>query len=176
MKHIYPRYFAFPSFFRTTGDGNCLYNACSLALRGDYSLSAKLHALTSAELFIESDFYANHPLLIPTHKSNKPGPSSIIHFMATISVDAASLFQNSINNRKECVIKEALLNSQDKTWSSFLCMIALAQVIRQPIVSHYPIIRSQFYIDFLNRCLFPRDALVVDPNINKINCFGLGLV
>ena len=46
---------------RVTGNGNCLFNAASINLVGNEDLSVTLRLLTAAELFIHSDFYANHP-------------------------------------------------------------------------------------------------------------------
>ena len=45
---------------RVTGNGNCLFNAASINLVGNEDLSVTLQLLTAAELFIHSDFYANH--------------------------------------------------------------------------------------------------------------------
>ena len=49
--------------FRTSADGNCLYNACSLALSGDEILAVYLRCLTSIELSRNPDYYASHPIL-----------------------------------------------------------------------------------------------------------------
>ena len=46
---------------RVTGNGNCLFNAASINLIGNEDLSVALRLLTTAELFIHADFYANHP-------------------------------------------------------------------------------------------------------------------
>ena len=46
---------------RSSEDLNCLYNLCSLAISGSEDLSHLLRALTSAELFLFSEFYASHP-------------------------------------------------------------------------------------------------------------------
>lgn len=42
---------------QTTGDGNCLYNAASIALRGDESLAAELRLRTALELLRNYDYY-----------------------------------------------------------------------------------------------------------------------
>ena len=46
---------------KVTADGNCLYNAASVLVVGDESLTAILRLLTAAELYLHSDFYAHHP-------------------------------------------------------------------------------------------------------------------
>ena len=47
--------------YRTKGDGNCLYRACSKLLCGKDELHVVLRDLTSTELFINQEFYAFHP-------------------------------------------------------------------------------------------------------------------
>ncbi|KAH3787115.1 hypothetical protein DPMN_165236 [Dreissena polymorpha] len=48
----------------STGDGNCLYHACSLAICGDESLSAQLRQDTAAELLKNpGDYCTNHPYI-----------------------------------------------------------------------------------------------------------------
>ena len=49
--------------YRTTANGNCLFNACSIALVEDESLALHLRSLSCVEMFVHSDFYADHPLL-----------------------------------------------------------------------------------------------------------------
>ena len=47
-----------------SGNGNCLYNAVSLALCGYQTLATCLRTLTAAELYLHSDSYAKHPLIM----------------------------------------------------------------------------------------------------------------
>ena len=47
--------------FSVSGDGNCLYNAVSVAISGKQKLCHTSRALTSAELFLNATFYASHP-------------------------------------------------------------------------------------------------------------------
>ena len=43
------------------GDGNCLFNAGSVCVVGNECLAVVLRLLTAAELFLQQDFYADHP-------------------------------------------------------------------------------------------------------------------
>ena len=47
---------------KTTGDGNCLYNAVSILLTGDESLSVHLRYHTCLKLVMNQDTYLLHPL------------------------------------------------------------------------------------------------------------------
>ena len=58
-------------FCKTSGNGNCLYNACSIALIGDESLANCLRGLTCMELFMNSWYYADHPHFEDLEKSGK---------------------------------------------------------------------------------------------------------
>ena len=45
-----------------TGDGNCLYNAVSLALCGSEALATDLRILSAANLFLYADIHADHDI------------------------------------------------------------------------------------------------------------------
>ena len=42
---------------KTLGNGNCLFNSVSFFIKGNYTLSATLRTLTSAELFLNAKCY-----------------------------------------------------------------------------------------------------------------------
>ena len=46
----------------TSGNGDCLFNATSISLCGDESLSFLLRLLVAGELFFNADYDAEHPL------------------------------------------------------------------------------------------------------------------
>ena len=48
---------------KATADGNCLFNSASILLRGDESDSHTIRLLTAVELFLNPQYYANHPKL-----------------------------------------------------------------------------------------------------------------
>lgn len=47
---------------KTSGNGDCLFNATSISLCGDESLSLLLRLLVSGELFFNADYYSEHPV------------------------------------------------------------------------------------------------------------------
>ena len=63
----YSEYFEDPKY--VTGDGNCLYNCMSLLLCGSEKLNIILRILTCTELFVNGNYYANHPSIRNTTKS-----------------------------------------------------------------------------------------------------------
>ena len=55
------------NYSRTPGDGNCLYNGCSIALCGNETLASHLRCLTSIEMYLNAKYYVSHPLIKQLH-------------------------------------------------------------------------------------------------------------
>ena len=122
LKALMLRYFDYQSAiffnFRTTGDGNCLFNACSISLCGNESLSSSLRILTAIELFVNAQFYANHPcLLLEWESSGNLFRSKKSIFASCLSDESFELLNSQYSNRKECIKNEALLFSKPAHWS-----------------------------------------------------------
>ena len=49
---------------KTTGDGNCLFNAASKSVCGNERMASELRLQTSFELINNQEFYSNHPAVI----------------------------------------------------------------------------------------------------------------
>ena len=92
----------------TTGDGNCLFNAVSIALTGSEDRAAELRLRTSVEMALNADSYTCHPDydLLMTHS-----PS----------------FNTSM---QDCCMEGA--------YSSIWTIMALSSVVGLPIKSVYP--------------------------------------
>ena len=120
-------------FFRTTGNGNCLFNSCSLALKGDESLSVYLRCLTSIELFEHSEHYANHPIIFDEGRFGKLNENTI--FSNLLSHAAFALFQK--DERLSAANAEAAGVAVNIAFSSFLSLLAVSSVIEMPIESYY---------------------------------------
>ena len=48
---------------QTTSDGNCLYNSASVLIKRDQSANVVLRLLTAVELYLNPNYYADHPKL-----------------------------------------------------------------------------------------------------------------
>ena len=46
---------------KATGNGNCLFNSVSLLLTGEENINGILCLLAAAEIYLNKEFYANHP-------------------------------------------------------------------------------------------------------------------
>ena len=79
-------------FFRCTGDGNCLYNAASIAVKGDESLSKVLRQAVSCELLKHFDYYCEHPHFNHLEENIKTrGKEGIFQLAFPDDVDNANL-------------------------------------------------------------------------------------
>lgn len=145
--------------FRTRGDGNCLYRACSKLLCGKDDLCGVLRDLTSIELFNNQQFYAFHPYV--KEKLNLFSCENTA-FSATVSDGALSdgYDRKNASTRTIVVEREALRNAVDGTFSSQICMFALSSVIGMNIVTVYPekVGEETKYSKFLNGTIHPRAA------------------
>ena len=98
-------------------NGNCLYNACSIALVGTSNMNQILRALASAELYLHASFYKEHPYLTElakTHKSFAKGHSHLYHSLSQTIGDTLALDFTKI---EECLRREALQNGVNKKGS-----------------------------------------------------------
>ena len=161
-------------FHRTTADGNCMFNACSLALIGDESLASCLRPLTSIELYLNAEYYSTHPYIeeVVKKRLNLNKKNIFCQFLSFQALDSSS-FGDPIS----AVYKEAENNVTSNTFSSFLCLLALSTVTRQPIESYFPIANDEFLSEdkrtshelIFNGCIFPRANS--ESCVDKIHLF-----
>ena len=154
---------------RTTADGNCLFNACCLALVGEESVSSCLRCLTSIELYINADFYASHQTIKECHAEG-----AFFHecnaFVAT-SFTAADVL--SAADRVSAIKMEAKETAQNCRVSSFMSMLGLSSVVRQPIESYFPVKdprKFNSYERLFNCTIVPRQYSSVSAKIHIFCC------
>ena len=85
-------------------------------------------------------------------------------FGSCLSDKSFELLDGHGSNRRECIRNEAVLISKPKTWSSFLCLLALSSVTCTKMLSHYPKCNNAIS-HFLNREILPRTD--TDVNFGK---------
>lgn len=74
-------------------------------------------------------------------------------------------------SKEELVQQEAILNCCDKTWSSFLCILALSSVIRRRIFTYYPDCGESRFRNLLNREIAPRMHGSGQGDIHILFCY-----
>ena len=113
-----------------------MYNAISLVLSGDYSLSKNLRQRTSLELANNAENYAKHPHLMQA--------------VETMECDLLTLLQSTLGEREQRrrghnitdavarLRREGELTMMNEKWSSIIQVLALSTVIKCTIVSVFP--------------------------------------
>ena len=120
--------------YRVSGNGNCLFNACLIALIGDERIPIYLRCLTSIEMFSHSSYYADHSIIFGHSWHGKPTNENTI-FSNTLSQITYQSFQN--NDRVPAVTAESVKVAKNHTYSSLLSVLALSSVIGRQIESYY---------------------------------------
>lgn len=137
---------------KTTGNGDCLYNAVSLALVGNESYAMLLRLLVALELALNVDFYAQHPKFA-SFPSGGRHPKTVFSFCLSKSSDKA--FHDSEQDRKVAIWSEARTASTPKEWSGYFHVLALSAVLSRPVFSSYPNYQS-WTRDFVHGIVYPR--------------------
>ena len=153
------------SLFRSNTDGNCLYSSISLSLFGDDSMKKGLRILLSCELLLHNNYYCEHPVFLTfAEKSNIPLSRA---FKSSVSLSTLN-FDLPLC---ELVRKEAIKNCVDKSWASFLCILALSSVCNRSICSLYPVSGEKLFRDLFNCVIHPRrESITSQPKINILFC------
>ena len=122
--------------FRSEASGNCLYSSVSLVLVGDNSLVPILRKLTSIELFMNANFYSQHPLFLSIVEKHSEFSNSLKNLLP-LSVSQECL--DSGLTTDALVKKEAYLNCHDKKWASFVRIFGLSSLIVGTCIrTYYP--------------------------------------
>ena len=118
----------------------------------------------SIELFKNISFYTRYNYFLSYFNQHRSEYSQLANlFFIAVSFKCSDSFSTINDNMiSKLLLKVAYLNCFDKTFSSFICLIALSSVIKQPIESAYPEIGFKKYHSFFNT--------VIKPCIQKLNC------
>ena len=125
----------FPSFFSSQSNGNCLYSSISIHLVGNSSLALKLRVISCLELFLNAEFYFNHPNF---KYSRAVIREKFKHFNNALSFAFKTQPPDNLQYSKELVLSEALHMCQNFDYASYTCILALSSVIGSQIRVHRP--------------------------------------
>jgi len=119
---------------KTSGDGNCLYNSASVLIQGDESANLVLRLLTAVELYLNPEYYADHPK-IADGRSLRLSDETI--FTLLLSDGAQKEFEKQ-GFRVDTVQPQAVVTCIEKKYGTLLNVMALATVLNRPLLSLYP--------------------------------------
>ena len=112
-----------------TADGNCLFNSASISLVGDESASHMLRLLTAVELFLNPQYYANHPKLTETKTFSTFSDTTLL-----LSDSGKEEFEKE-GSRTDASQAEAMAACKLGKWGTFLDVMAVANVLKRPLFS-----------------------------------------
>ena len=146
-------------------DGNCLFNSASILLIGNETFSGILRLLTVAELFANSDFYADHPQIAECSQAS--GYSEWAIFNILLSDDSATkMFAGNPNNASRAIECLAKVSAKPYVFSSQFHILALASIIGRPIFSVYPHIPGAMAIkNAFHRICYPRESFMENSSL-----------
>ena len=148
----------------TSGDGSCLYNAVSLSLVGDESLSALLRMLTVSELFANAEFYANHPQIKEFASASGYTNSAIISIFLSEQKSLAT-YNGDCSKVVQAIQVLAQETAEPSVYSRQFHILSLASVVGKPIFAAYPDIQSAWAIKLAcHGYFYPRDVFASDVN------------
>ena len=123
---------------KTTGNANCMFNAASLLLVGNKSLSDVIRLLVVGELFFFSEFYIQ-TIQDRFLEIENETPYSEATTFSTILTEAGEREMTNSKSHLEAIRREARNTCLTNNWNGMVQMTALSTVLRWPI----------FRIDFL---------------------------
>ena len=136
---------------RVTGDGNCLFNACSLHMVKNEQLATMLRMLTCIELFLNANYYANHDVFHETFKNGK--------FKTYNSVFAAAVSNNILlpNQSNESYVKNTAMELIfSGVYTPFLALLGLSNVIQSSIKLYCKDISDERLVSLYNCTILPK--------------------
>ena len=144
---------------RTSPDGNCLFNAVSLALVGDETQTSLLRLLVAVELLLNCEFYIQHPRFTPFSSADHQEDKL---FSLCLTRESDKVYVDTKKSKEDAIWSEALIATKSKEWSGFFHIAELSTVIARPIFSAYP--NCQTWIrDFLHSEICPGEIQNIVP-------------
>ena len=143
-------------------------------------MATYLRCLTCIELYENAKYYADHPLF---HTKHAEGAFDCVRSAFIMALSSPALDSLELSDPYHAVIAEAIVNANDKEYSSFLCLIALASVIGRPIQAHFPVRYDFSDLDkrssveiFYNSLVLPRQScLLSNGTIHLLRCAAVPL-
>ncbi|CAG8594749.1 3522_t:CDS:1 [Diversispora eburnea] len=152
--------------YKSTEDGNCLFNSVSLLIIGNEEKSMQLRFATIIELMK----YARHYLNIPIFKK------SIIY--SDLAFQTAEKFNDKEKefDKQFVFIQELHLMCNIGNWCGMPAIYGLSSVLQHKIRSIFPPIKQKLLIDTYNKLILPRQdsdngsQLETNRNSQEIDC------
>ncbi|CAC5424195.1 unnamed protein product [Mytilus coruscus] len=123
---------------KTTGDGNCLFHAASLALTGTEVLSHVLRLQTACEIYLHNEFYADHPRIVEASTSPTISTSHLDTLFTYMLSDEGDAIFCRTRDKVETTKLESKLTCIPGRWCSLLHALVLSSFIQRNTYMVYP--------------------------------------
>jgi len=115
---------------KASDNGDCLYNAMSIAICGDKSPAFLLRLLVAGELSFNAKHYAEYPVFCKTSCDTDISVETLLSIALKHPAEKKS---SETQDKCKAVKVQALSACAVGEWSSFLNLLALASVISRPL-------------------------------------------
>ena len=146
---------------KTTGDGNCLFNAASSAICGNERLAVEIRLRTALELLAHQEFYGAHPAVAGINLTNRSGKKWQLEGLYNAVVFSRASDGDSFQTSLE---KEICNTLHNYAWSGLMQIMGLASAIRCEISMIYPD-KKHILLPLLNATYRPRIVGIQMPRL-----------
>ncbi|CAG2252154.1 unnamed protein product [Mytilus edulis] len=146
---------------KTLGNGNC-----------DDRHSTLLRYLVAAELYLNAEQYANHPVLREAQSDNRMFTDHIDTIFSLLLTDESCDEFDRVRCKNSTVKFEARLTCRNFRWSSLIHLLALVNIMDRPIFSVYPSVNEGFRSLF-HRIIYPVRQYNYSESNNNQPTFGI---
>ena len=165
VEHHFPKVARDKNFIALSSisNGNCLYSTISISLFGTNKYCSDLRVMACAELFLNAEFYAKHPLLLSVFERNKDKFSKFNSvFSCCLSEPVFEKFDKKAIDLVSVCKQEAFLNCSNHTWSSFLMVLSLSFATERCIATFYPDKpENKYCLIFNDKKIFPHNLSLI---------------
>lgn len=109
------------------------------------------------------DYYATHRIFHDACLPTATYSNNNMYFILGLSSSSSSIHDGSLKSRMDCIRAEAIRNCNKGTPASFVCMLAMASVLKRPINSIYPACEHVEKRILKNRTLYAREMSTFRP-------------
>ena len=131
---------------KTTGNGDCLYNAVSLVMDGTESNASLLRLLVALELLLNMDFYIHHPRLTSFSNTDSHHPDTLFSLCLTTNSD--QVFHDKSRSREEAICLRRVLRASHTSGVEFFILWLYQAFYVGLFFQHTPIATLGFAIFF----------------------------
>jgi hypothetical protein len=146
---------------KASPDGNCLFNSVSILIVGNQTLSGVLRHETAGKLMQYPDHFGNHPAFVEATIEMRRSADQL--FPNIVSRESAVFYHDHGNDKTKTVELEAESLENDGCYGSMLAIYGLAEVVKRPIFSIYPDVKSFRLPRLFHRLIVPAEISIDKP-------------